>query len=775
MAFGGGRVAGLKIELEIDGSKFTKYLSTAAREVNKVQSSLKDLEKSLKLNPRSTELLTQKQKLLGEAVNKTRDYLVDLKNQYERLSSLQNPTEKQREQMDKLAREISDVEVKLKDLTRQFELFSVTGEKVKSVGASMQALGNQISSSGSSISSLGMQISRLSAPIAAAFGYGIKETMSFEQSMANVRAVTGATGEEFERLEKAAIDMSKTTIYSADETAEALYFMGLAGWDADKSIAALPGVLDLAAAGQVDLGQATSITVDAMNAMGIEVEGSTNGIANAAHFTNVLAAAMSNSNTTVELLGESFKYAAQMGGTLDYSIEDVTLALGLMANTGVKGSQAGTGLRMALKNLADESKLAAAEARGFKIEMDDGYGKALPLRDVIEQLRDQFGGLNLELLDADGNLKEGEQLWEEYGDTLPATQMEKFRALTELVGVRALPGIMGAINASEESFISLADAIDGADQGYVRMYGELYPLTEAVELFGQELIDTEGELMGTAEAMREIQLSTAEGQIQLLKDNFAALAIELGKEVIPYIIEFAQYLSSLIDRFRNLSPATKKTILVIAGIVAALGPVLVTIGQIVMGIGGLITFIGKIVSAIGTVISVISAVVGAVGALPVVIGAIVIALIAFIVTHWEEFKAAMVELWTSFKEFFVGLWEGIKKTFAEAAQQIRDKWEDFKNKIIAIIEAIRQKWDDFKNKLAAIIEAIKQKWDSFKQKVEDIKNSVVSKVEDLKTKIKNAFDAIKRFIQDPIGEAKKFIDDKIQAIKNLFPIYRHSK
>ena len=824
MAFG-GRVAGLKIELEINGEKVNKYLTTAAREVNKVEKSLKDLEKSLKLNPTSTELLTQKQQLLGQAIEKTGKYLKDLRDKYAELSSVSDPTEKQKNQMMNLQREISDAEQKLKSLKKELISFGTVGaQQIQAVGKMIQDFGNNLSSWGSHISSMGMQLERLGAPIQAAFGFGAQQGMEFEKGMSAVQAVTNATTEDMEKLETAAREMARQTVFSAGETSEALYYMGLAGWNATESTEALEGVLDLAAAGQVDLGRASSIVVDGMNAMGYAADGYTKGVKNATHFSNVMAAAMSNSNTTVDLLGESFKYAAPLAGSLNYSIEDLTLGLGLMASSGIKGSQAGTGLRMAFKNMASPTAAQAKLMQEFNLTMEDGYGNALPLRDVIVQLREKFGGLNLELLDAEGNLKTGEQLMEEYGDSLPSTQMEKFRAIAEIVGVRALPGILGMVNATEEDFNQLAGAIDTADDSFVRLDGKIYPLTEAIEQFGEEAVLSSGEVVGAAEAMREIQLDNLQGDLTLLKDNFADLGIAIYEDVSPYLRDFVDWLGELIEKFRGLSPETKRTILIVAGIVAALGPVLVIIGQVAMGIGALISLFGSIISGIGSIIGFIGALVGAVGALPVIIGGIVIALIAFIVTHWEEFKETMSMLWESIKEFAIALWEGIKNTFIEAWQQISDifsgiaetiqeKWQAFKDKVIEIVEAIRtkfeewrqkvaeivegvrQKWAEFREKLAGIVEGIKQKvedmkerikekfdairekienlkqkWEDLKQKIIDIKESVLQKIEDFKESIRKKFEKIQEFMEDPIGSAKKFIDEKIQAIKDLFPL-----
>lgn len=892
------RIAGLKIELEIENKSTT--LSQLQKEVSKVEKSLKDLEKSLKLDPKNTELLNQKMKLLGEQIQKTENYLKGLKKGYDELANKKDPTKTDIERMDKLKREISDVEKKLKDLKSAYSGFSSEGQKLKAateesanaiknmksrldevksalelnptsatllkqkfellgeqiqntknhlqnlkteydnlasksnkteenkqrmqelereisntenelknltgeynnfgsvglqqtkaVGEQMMDLGNKIQSASGKLSSTGSQLTQAFAPLTAAFAFGGKQGMEFEKGMSAVQAVTGATAEDMADLETAAREMARQTVFSAGEAAEAEYYMGLAGWEAKDAVAALPGVMDLAAAGAVDLGRASSIVVDGMNAMGYEADETTNGIANATHFANVMAAAMSNSNTTVDLLGESFKYAAPLAGQLNYNIEDLTLGLGLMASSGIKGSQAGTGLRMALKNLAAPTEKQAQLMEKYGLAMDDGYGTAVPFRDVIQQFRDDFGGMNLELVDAEGNLKTGEQLMEEYGDSLPATQMEKFGDLAQIVGVRALPGVLGMINAGQEDFDKLAEAIDNADDSWVKIDGHVYKVKEAMELFGEELVTTNGEIIGTAEAMREIQLDNVSGDLVRLKDNFADLGIEVYQQVQPVIRDFISKLSEFIDKFREMDPETKNFIIALAGILAAIGPVLIIIGKLGAGVGALTTAFGFLVAH------------------PVVLFIMAIAAaVIYLATHWEEFKNACMEIWNSLVEFGTALWEGFKwmlqdtwesvKTFAietweaikekfneiwtaikdffiEIAEKIQEKWEAFKEKIAEIIEKLREKWEDFKQKLSEIadkihekLEDLRQKWEDFKQKVADIIENLRQKWEDFKQKLSDIFAKIKEKIEDlkqKWEDFKQKISDIVSAVK----------
>lgn len=211
--------------------------------------------------------------------------------------------------------------------------------------------------------------------------------------------------------------------------------MAMAGWDTQQMLEGLPGVLSLAAASGEDLGTVSDIVTDAMTAFGMQAS-------EAARFADILAAASSNANTNVGMLGESFKYVAPVFGSLGYSAEDAALALGLMANAGIKASQAGTALRGAITRMMKPSKDAATAMDELGLKLTDAEGNMLPFRDVMDQLRSTFANLTAE-------------------------QQAQYAAT--IFGQEAMSGMLAIINASEEDYNKLAKAIDNSTGAADRM------------------------------------------------------------------------------------------------------------------------------------------------------------------------------------------------------------------------------------------------------------------------------------------------------------------
>ena len=182
----------------------------------------------------------------------------------------------------------------------------------------------------------------------------VETGMEFDSSMSRVQAVSGATSEQMQLLRNAARESGRETVFTAKESADALYYMAMAGWNTEQMIAGLPAVLDLAVVSGVGLATTSDIVTDALTAFGMEAS-------EASYFADVLAATATNANTNVDLMGQTFKYVGPIAGAMGYSIDDVALAIGAMASSSVKGSQAGTSLKTALANLAaPTSKQAAA-------------------------------------------------------------------------------------------------------------------------------------------------------------------------------------------------------------------------------------------------------------------------------------------------------------------------------------------------------------------------------------------------------------------------------
>ena len=255
-----------------------------------------------------------------------------------------------------------------------------------------------------------------------------KVGMDFEASMSNVAAISGATGNELQALTAKAQEMGAKTKFSASESADAFSYMAMAGWKTVDMLDGIEGIMNLAAASGEDLATVSDIVTDALTAMGLQASDS-------AHFADVLAAASSNSNTNVAMMGETFKYAAPLAGALGYNIEDLAQAIGLMANSGIKGGQAGTSLRSILTRLADPPKDCAAAMEEYGISLTNADGSMKSLMQVMENMRDSLGGLS---------------------------EKEQASAASAIGGQEAMSGLLAIVNASEGDFDKLASAIDNA-------------------------------------------------------------------------------------------------------------------------------------------------------------------------------------------------------------------------------------------------------------------------------------------------------------------------
>lgn len=263
--------------------------------------------------------------------------------------------------------------------------------------------------------------------------YAIKAGSEFEAAMDKVQAVSRANATEMEALTAKAKEMGATTKFSATESAEAFNYMAMAGWKTDEMLNGIEGVMNLAAASGADLATTSDIVTDALTAMGY-------GAQDAGRFADVMAAASSNANTNVEMMGETFQYAAPIAGALGYSIEDTATAIGLMANAGIKGTKAGTALRSIMTRMSAPPKEAAAamEELGISITTttEDGEEVMLPFSDVIAELRDKFSGLSAE---------------------------QQTQAAKAIAGQNAMAGLLAIVNASEGDFEKLTSAIQNSD------------------------------------------------------------------------------------------------------------------------------------------------------------------------------------------------------------------------------------------------------------------------------------------------------------------------
>lgn len=458
----------------------------------------------------------------------------------------------------------------------------------------------------------------------------------FDATMSQVGAISGATGEDFDALREKALEMGAATKFSASEAGQALVYMGMAGWKTEDMLEGIEGIMSLSAASGEDLATTSDIVTDALTAFGLEAK-------DAAHFSDVLAAASTNSNTNVALMGETFKYVAPLAGTMKFSVEDAAVAIGTMANSGIKGSQAGTALRSMITNLVKPSKKMAEAMDAFGISMSDSEGNALDLMQTMQMLRtrmkeipevtgeeaealhmatgeietyndhyktylEKFGGDEDAAKAAyDRNVAIVTEIGEKYGlayheiyrmsDYLGASLEQTQAAVAATIaGKFGLSGMLAIVNASDEDFQSLTESIYGASEGMGaanEMSEKMMDnLTGSVTIFKSTLetfkITISDLMKGPANDLVKFgQKAVADMTTAMQKEGIPGLIRAIGQIIPKAAAEIVKYipvvLPSLIDGFWAL----------VNGVIKAIPDALPTIidgaMQLVMGLAQGIT------------------------------------------------------------------------------------------------------------------------------------------------------------------------------------------
>lgn len=611
-----------------------------------------------------------------------------------------------------------------------FNDLKVFGSKTATAEQKIKGLSSSMSTVGSTLTK------NVTLPLAGIGAASLKVATDFESGMAEVKAISGATGEDFKKLSDKAKQMGATTKFSATQASEAFKYMSMAGWDTNDMLNSISGVMNLAAASGEDLASVSDIVTDAMTAFGLSADGTSKilkdgyskEVSNATRFTDVLAKASSSSNTNVALMGETFKYVAPVAGALGYSVEDTATAIGLMANSGIKGSQAGTALRSTLSRLAKPTKQVQEVMDKYNISLTDSQGQMKPLKQLMEELRGAFGNLS---------------------------QAEQASVAASLAGQEGMSGLMAIVNSSDEDFNKLSDSIYNAN--------------------------------GACDEMSETMMNTTKGSLELLKSALEGAGIVIGERLQPYIRKLAEWIQKLAEWFSKLSDKQLDFIVKAGLIVAAVGPVLLIFSKLLTSITNVFRAFKKINdiqkdvrTSIKLVKAGYSGLASQMGGIPRVISSVT-----------NGFKQLGLTLIGNVKQ--IGLFGGVIKTLGGVFKKLftvinpiailigiliaafvtlMATNEEFRNKMKSIWDELKQVFVDFKNKLeelgidfGAIADGMKKAWETFCNILAPLFTTTFQTIVDF---IKGVLDVILGVIDVFVGI---FTGDFDQAANGVYEIF----
>lgn len=495
----------------------TKQMQNSLTKLNSITGKIdayKKQEAALESNRQKLERLTAEHDKLQREMSETAAPSEELRQKMakneKQIAATTAKIEAQEQRLQTLGSELSAAGVNTANLSAENERLAKTYDKVKKSQEELAKVNTALEQNNTSIRNTKTQLAGVigtAAALGAAIYAGpVKKSRELEAQMSTVKAISNATTEDMTRLTDMAKHMGATTQFTAVEAGKALEYMAMAGWKTDQMLGGLPGIMNLAAASGEDLGQVSDIVTDALTAFNMTADQS-------GRFADVLAQASSNANTNVSMMGATFQKVAPVAGTLGYSVEDMSLGIGLMANASVKAETAGTSLKTALANMAKPTKQMQAYMDKYGISLTNADGSMKTFREVIDNLRSSLGGLS---------------------------KTEKTAAATAIFGKESFAGMLAIVNASDADFKKVSDAVNNA--------------------------------AGAAERMAAIKLDNLEGDVTLLKSATDGLQTAIGDALLPTFRAGTQQLTKFVSNlteFINANPELVRTIVkVTAGLLA---------------------------------------------------------------------------------------------------------------------------------------------------------------------------------------------------------------
>ncbi|MEK5207479.1 phage tail tape measure protein [Psychrobacillus sp. FSL H8-0510] len=528
-------IGSLAVSLSMDASSFNGSINQMNRHLSSMGSELRAAKALGADYGKSVEGLTSKKEILTRSVATSSVKLTEERRKYDELVASGTANEAT---LERQARRVNEAQTQYNRLTT--ELNEVTEElRIQSsawtqAGERMEAAGNKMKAIGDGMTNVGKKMSMaITAPIVAAGTASVKMAADFEAQMDRVGAIAGATAGEMDALNESALRLGADTSKSASEVAVAMEDMAAMGFNAVEIMGAMPGVISASEASGESLALAAQTVAAALNVWGLEAS-------EASRVADVLAMAANTSAAGIDDMQLAFKYAGAPAAALGIQLEEVAAAIGIMTDSGLDGSNAGTALRASLLALNNPAKAQEKIMKQLGFSLTDSSGEAKSLSGIVGDLAKSL---------------EGE------------TEAQKVATLAKLVGTEAVSGFLALIKAGPT---------------------EIDKMTTALENSG-------GASAETAAKMKD----NLNGALEELGGTIETAAITIGNKLIPSLRKGAEYIQGMVDKFNALSPEAQKNILVMAGVAAAIGPVLVIGGTLVSSIGSIITAAGAMAGAIG--------------------------------------------------------------------------------------------------------------------------------------------------------------------------------
>ena len=558
-------VGDLRVKLSLDNAQFERSVASMNRTLQAMGQEIRGLQNRGKEWGSSITGLSQKQEAYSRLLEAQQTKVRRLAEEHARAVQQHGEHSEQAErlavqlnrasaEMDRTQRELNEITA---ELQRQQDQLRLSQSQWTQLGERMQAVGAQMKKVGDKMTAVGKELSmKVTAPIMAFGTAAVMVGMKFEESMSKVAAISGATGDDFKQLEAKAREMGATTNKSASEAADALGYMALAGWDTQQMIGGIEPILKLSAAGNLDLARTSDLVTDSMAALQLEVK-------DLPDFLDMVAKASQKSNTDIDKLMEAFLVGGGTMAAFNVPLEESTAILGIMANRGYKGAEAGTALNAIFTNLT--SGLGAS-------------GKAMK-------------ELGLSAFDANGDFKGLETvLLEVKKKTESMTDEQRAQYISMIAGKEHLKTFNAILSGLGDEYGDLKNDVSNAT--------------------------------GALEQMYKVMTDNLKGRWDEFKSALEEAGISIFKNLQPALESLLGLFQSLVDKFNSLSPTMQNTIIVLAGIAAAIGPVLVVAGVLVSSMGAILTSLGTVSAAIAVVTTGVASAVPGVNALAAVFTAL---------------------------------------------------------------------------------------------------------------------------------------------------------